>query len=420
MREKRTIEGQWRIFGNRRRSFLGWNEHRRAITLLGCARVGGNQTVGFESHNIKAMAGVLGGHFGSWREVLCSTVDVHYSILDNWLLRPISEPIKLPDGKCALTLSRYPDAVFQIDDKVSLAIVQCGSIHNGIQELRIGQHHIFRFFFREPVLLEDARSQYIHPLRNLLTLLTNTKAFIDSIIFAKKGQNTIRAPLELLANNSGVGKADRKTISPFMLVPYEHVEAKFPQIIKKWFSYYRDMEAVLSLYFTAVWFDGIPSTTHFLLLAQALEAYHNRSQQFTSSIQSTPDFHRRLAVILDGMANQAERPWLKEKLQHANQKHLAQRLSELISRNKTEVARFIRDPEDFASKIRHTRNYYTHFDEDLKRRGKVAEGKDLVLLTIWARAILQISFFRDLGLPQAAIDGVVSRARSVDLISLDT
>lgn len=234
------------------------------------------------------------------------------------------------------------------------------------------------------------------------------------------GQNAGHSQMEFLAVNRGVGKSDRKTISPHLLVPYEEVAAQLPQLITAWFTYYRKMEAIISLYFTAVWSDGIPSTTQFLLLAQALEAYHNRSQQFTSSIQSTPDFRRRLAAILDGMACQAERSWVKEKLQHANQKNLAQRLNDLILRNKTEVARFIRDPVDFANKIRHTRNYYTHFDEDLKRRGKVAEDKNLVMISIWMSAILLISFFRDLGLSQAAIDRVVCRAQSVDLITLDT
>jgi hypothetical protein len=98
--------------------------------------------------------------------------------------------------------------------------------------------------------------------------------------------------------------------------------------------------------------------------------------------------------------------------------NVAERLSDIIQHHLTDVRRFVPAPAAFADTVRHTRNYYTHFDERARRQGKVAEGEDLILATFRMRALLQIIFLRDLGLPQSAVDRVVAHVQDIELISL--
>jgi len=53
-----------------------------------------------------------------------------------------------------------------------------------------------------------------------------------------------------------------------------------------------------------------------------------------------------------------------EKLAFANQKTLAARLEEVIETNRQEVCKLTANVPDFSSKVRHTRNYFTHYDTE--------------------------------------------------------
>ena len=461
MNAPRTIEGQWRIFGSRSRAYIGTlnydpNDglelvvnfahnrglagvfrgmaHRRRrcphtihgldangcpVTLFGCSVVESNLSAGFEKYTIRPLAAILGDHFDTWARAACSTVDVRYSLLDNWLFRPVTTIDQTPDGGLAYHPQHHPDLVVPLAGGACLTITHSKSFNESVQMVEIRQQHFIRFSFPHPISLKAANDNYVSPFRNFFTLLTNSKVFVDSVKFSREHQNPDLTPLELLVSNHNVEKADRETLSPHMLVPYADIATQLAQIIPAWFVYYRDMESIISLYFAAIWSNGIPDTTQFLLLAQALEAYHSRCNLFSSSIQSTASFRSRVGRILEHIESRDEKRWLKEKLQHANQKTLAQRLKDLMSRNDADLARFIRKPTDFRNKIRNTRNYYTHFDETLRRSGKIATGRELAVITFKMRALLLIFFLRDLRLPQTAIDRVVNRMRSISVVSLD-
>ena len=460
MEDKRTIEGQWRIFGDRRRAYIGaltvdpekgleltvraTNNHglagalrygtsakfygpetirgldtnNSAITLFGCGALQRKPAATIETHKIQPMAAVIGGRFQSWHEVVCSTMNVHYSLLDNWLLRPVADAEHEPGGNLAFKPRQHADRDIPLTDGASLTFKQGQTFEWDLQKVVIGQKHFIRFSFARPITLAEAKGRYAHPFRNFLTLMTNSKMFLDRITFSQEGQNPDETPMEFLSDNCGVEHTGRLS-STRLFVPYSEIEPQLAQIIPDWFGYYREMEPIISLYFAAIWSVGIPDTTQFLLLAQALEAYHNRSPLFTSAVQPKTEFHCRIKPMLDAAPDRATKMWLKQKLQHANQKTLAQRLNEVIRQHQSDVRRFIRNTSDFAGKIRHTRNYYTHFDEQLRRTGKVATGRELARLTIWMRALLAISFLHDLRVPQSAIDRLVSRVRGVRLTTLD-
>jgi len=63
---------------------------------------------------------------------------------------------------------------------------------------------------------------------------------------------------------------------------------------------------------------------------------------------------------------------LKEKLHYANEKTLAQRLADVLGEHTPEIYQFIGNPVEFAEKVKNNRNYYTHFDDELRRKGKTA------------------------------------------------
>jgi len=222
-------------------------------------------------------------------------MDVHYSLLDNWLLRPVADTQQEPGGNLVFKPRQHSDLNVPLTNGASLTFKQSQNIKFDLQQVIIGQKHFIRFSFPRPITLAEAKGRYAHPFRNFLTLLTNSKMFLDRITFSQEGQNPDETPMEFLSDNCGVEHTGRLK-STRLFVPYAEIEAHLPQIIPDWFAYYREMEPIISLYFAAIWSVGIPDSTQFLLLAQALEAYHSRSHRFTSAVQSKTEFRRRITL----------------------------------------------------------------------------------------------------------------------------
>src|SRR5207244_5684140 len=56
------------------------------------------------------------------------------------------------------------------------------------------------------------------------------------------------------------------------------------------------------------------------------------------------------------------------------------------------------DRAAFAVKVRHTRNYYTHFLGELREKGKAVNDDELPRLTEQMRGLLLLCILRDLGI----------------------
>jgi hypothetical protein len=201
-----------------------------------------------------------------------------------------------------------------------------------------------------------------------------------------------------------------------MLASFAEVQPTFVELLDRWRDYHRRLDAVLPLYFSLRFNDELYNNHRFLFLAQALEVYHAVTSD--SAVAPTAEYKARLKRVLESVAEE-DRKWVAEGLRFANKKTLAQRLKELLGRHPTEAARIAGDMPDFADKIRHTRNYYTHFEERLKNRGKIAGEAEITLLTERMQRLLEVCFLKDLGLdgapPRKIVGKPLPRVVMVDL-----
>ncbi len=166
----------------------------------------------------------------------------------------------------------------------------------------------------------------------------------------------------------------------------------------------------MDLYLAIAYGLVLTAESQFLLLAQALEVYHARSN-ISGSVQTKEDFRKRMQAILE-VVHGDERRWLKEKLQHANQKTLAERIKEILDLHPSESLRLTANIDDFAAKVRHSRNYYTHYDQELWQSGKVAKGLELRRIVNALADLLQICWLKELGIHGKPIEEVLNRNAS--------
>ena len=458
MKDPRSIEGRWQIFGPRKGSHYGvltydpesglnltvkiakpgqlaatlassskkrkhrgviqgYDRYNNPITLFGCGQPGTSSSIAYAEYQIHAIYCLIGGHFKSWSHAKFKSVFVEYSLLNNWLGRSAIKQEHGADGLGTVSISSPPDIIIQIDAVTKLTITTSVGMQSSFaSEYRLTQNHIAQFEVQQPQPPGTLLDGPVLKFRRLLTLLSGSLVFSDSIKFFSDGAD-VRTPVEFLCSNSGVAKANRSTHQFNMLVQHSEMQSTFPTIVQKWFKYHERLDSVLNLYFAVVSNPTLYANHEFLFLAQALEVYHSSNPNFTSSIQPLPEFRKRIKLMLDPIA-EPDRDWLKEKLNFANQKTLAERLEDIIDANKAELIQFVEKPAKFAEVIRHTRNFYTHFDKKLQRRGKVA-GFDATLLLSWQmRALLEICVLKDLGVNGPPIQKIINRFKRVTFFSV--
>lgn len=393
----------------------GRDEHDKPVTLFACVPSNSNISGGLKKYSFSSLLAIIGDTPESWNKACYRKVRFHLTLMDKWLGR---NPF-LVDVDNGLRVKVAPgDSVEAIlTDGTKVSINYDFRTDGEWDSFRLTGHYTLYLEFTQLTAAKDIAQKYIEPWRRLLTLFAGTEVFAEAIFFGVTVQGQSGEWAELLRRDEGIARADRDRHATNMTLPYKEIAADFPDVLKRWFDYHSKLDSALNLYFATIFNRKLYENHQFLLLAQALEVYHNSNPAYSPSVQPRDEFRKRLRKFACCVPK-SERAWLIEKLQHANQKTLAQRLDDILDQHSAETQKFIPDRSKFANQVRHTRNYYTHFDEKLREKGKVAQGDDLGWLIQQMRTLLTVCFLKDLGISGTPLSRVVRVIQQTRLISL--
>ena len=407
------------VFGaiaNRRsvpRSIFGRNKDNYPVSLYGCVVTNYSSSGGLKSYTVSAMIGVVGREVPEWNQVSYTHINAEFSLFHNWM--GLSRVSVEGGDEVKVSVAKRKTIEVEIDAGAKLVIWPTLNRNQDSSGLVLSEGHGVEFRFSELRPAREALHKYVHSFRRFLTLLTNRPIFVDNVYFhPSDGQ----APHEvtLYQPNPGVESADRKTLIPEMLVSYRDISENLNAVIKRWFELEESLTDVLNLYFSTIFVPGLYTNQSFLFLAQALEVYHRTSPNFENHAQPQADFRARKKNIIERVPEEKE--GLTERLAHANEKTRAQRLDDLMSQHKQEVAKFIDDTNAFSDSIRHTRNHYTHYGTEEKGMEKVAEGIQLMDLSAKMQTLLELCIFADLGISGAPIDRMIQKLKPQEYLHI--
>jgi HEPN superfamily Apea-like protein len=208
----------------------------------------------------------------------------------------------------------------------------------------------------------------------------------------------------------------------YMFATFNEIATGFDSVLRRWFECDERVQPVLDLYFAVISNRDASCQVQFLLLAQAIEVYHARSKTsngFRSTVLSPSEHKARLKLILDATPSDLK-DWLKEKLAYSNQMTLRERIDDILNLHRDESARLTGKLKDFADKLRESRNYYTHYGEDLWQSGKVAKGPELTEIRFIIEHLLKVCLLKELGLQGTPIERVLAQNASAKFIHLET
>jgi hypothetical protein len=103
-----------------------------------------------------------------------------------------------------------------------------------------------------------------------------------------------------------------------------------------------------------------------------------------------------------------------QKAAYLNEYTLRTRLGEVLDQLGPATPLLVPDREGFIKLAADTRNYLTHYTESL--RGKSADGEQLYAMIQQLKAVIELTFLREMGVSEARVEAIVRQnQRFIDL-----
>lgn len=186
-----------------------------------------------------------------------------------------------------------------------------------------------------------------------------------------------------------------------MLFDFKIIRNNVQEVFNNWINAYEYLSPAFSLYFSTQRGDQKYLDGKFLALVQGLETYHRRTSD--EKLMENEVFESLVSKIL-GTCPKEHLEWLKGRLMHGNEITLSKRLKKVIEPFKD----FLGTNEERSKLLRqivNTRNYLTHYNENLK--DKLPKGRDLWILCLNMEVIFQLNFLHVIGFTTEEIEKTV-------------
>ena len=381
---------------------LGITKEGKDISLSECTCINTHiPSRGITQKKYRITSAFLGIHYQTTEEMKFHKIVVQYDYLSHWVysgipnfinqwnsqqpLKNLSNPkleAKTNQGKIAIRVFvvNFPDCLGCNQNKRSQIIID-----NIEQDLDINEWYL----------------SYLFPLQNLLTLATNRKNLITSIyVYSSHRPATIRdqeMPVQLISGVISQDQPEDKK-SDKMLFNLKYIEPHFSLCLQKWLNINEEIKNICDIYFGLKYADFMYGELRFLSIVQALESYHRiKIENNCNSLYKKErklQHQQKLKEIYHATPKKHV-DWLKQKLAFSHEISFQNRIKYLTYKQKKTISPFVKDKDKFSTKVGNTRNYYTHYNQSLKK--KAATDDELFRLSQVLNFLLQSCILTELG-----------------------
>lgn len=352
----------------------------------------------------------IGKHFNSPEDILFSSLQANFTNLENWLsVSPFSLEIpKNIKGKWKLTYNWPPEFKAQLPE--------VGFTIESTHEFNTGGDSIKRVLWQSNAYLKITPEHnkdfnwywsIIYDLCNFLTLLVGEtiyikrlKAFGDDfeITTGKTGKETIEI---FFTQKKYIPK---ENIHPFeMIISYPRISKEINKILSLWFSKAQLLRSVYDLFFGTFYNPNMYVQFQFLSLIQAVESFHRvtKGGKYLNDAAWKP-YRAKLDNAISPELERGHRESLKSRIKYGNEYSLRKRIGELLeSLNEKTLSRLSPVDNYFTGVIVDTRNYLTHYDDELK--DVALKNEDLYWANQRLRILITILLLKEIGIQEELI-----------------
>lgn len=178
-----------------------------------------------------------------------------------------------------------------------------------------------------------------------------------------------------------------------LVFQYENIESDFQKLIQNWFSKYELLEPAFDLLIEQFHRRKQFTVNTFLNLAQAAETFHARTNNHTRIPKG--EYEKMKGEILE-LTPPKYHKWLNDQFNFGNNLTLHSRLTEIVDKYSNNILDvIISDKEEFVKQVKYSRNYYTHYSKNGKK--KALEGSELYILSEKLKLQLVCAILMEIG-----------------------
>ena len=366
------------------------------ITLKDCLVVDWRRVVGGYSHDeltISVSVVFKGIHFYDVESMAFETLSLTYTFLDDWMnqhILPYEQDHEPPDS---LEVS-YDEYSIRFHTTSTLSLSRDKYVQLAFHNVTITPNHSLHI---------DGYRQIVDlMLPYFLTLATGIRNLPSDVI---ANERDMPNEIKIFYCIPGYESKTEPMLSEHMLFTFKDLVDDPEQYLALWFDNFEEMLSVYELYFHTVYSPSLSSRVSFLLLAQALEAYHREHYggQYLPS-EKYKSVKKELRAVISQQLEGEQKQNLRAAVDHGNKFSLKTRIVDLCKiqlRSRLEGSDFaivdalLIDVDDFAEKVTATRNYLTHHPKE--RPKHALTDNEIIEYVPRMRFLLRICFLVNLG-----------------------
>ncbi len=390
---------------------VGHIEKDGLVTLENCFYKKKNISFGGISKSIVYVNRVLSGvAYEKGEEVKFNTFSFAIEGLDEWVgITGINVSYEDNFRTAIIKYTPQNEIVYKLDDDVSLHIYFGYTLPGmpATTEAKITHKTYLKLSSETEKELSEFIG-YAYKITNLLCFAVDATVSINSVSATSKsitqeiGEGKFH-PVSIKIYYPSLPFSDKAPSVSFhtMLFTFGQIKADAERIINNWIGAYETIEPSLNLYFSVKTGNHKYLEGKFLALAQALETYHRRT-----SNEKLMDESIFRSLVAQAICNcpKLNRSWIKGRLMHGNEINLGKRIKMIIAPFKDHVGNS-KSRSKLIRSIVNTRNYLTHYSENLK--AEAVTGVDLYPLCQKMEAIFQLHLLEKLGFTSAEINSIL-------------
>ena len=232
------------------------------------------------------------------------------------------------------------------------------------------------------------------------TFISSVKAFGDDVQITPDRKEKEKIELFFTQKKTSINKE----VHLFeMILPFPRISETIPNVLSLWFTKARHLRSVYDLFFGTFYNPGMYLQFQFLSLMQALESFHRvtKSGKYLSNEDWKP-FRAKLANGISAELDSGHRESLKSRIKYGNEYSLRKRIGELLE-TLDEKTLSILSPtvKYFTGVIVDTRNYLTHYDDELK--DVALKNADLYWANQRLKILITILLLKEIGIQENLI-----------------
>ncbi|MDD3041133.1 HEPN domain-containing protein [Bacteroides sp.] len=368
---------------------IGFTSNGKKVTFIKCSKPSQKINMpGLIEFVFKPLVIIVGEQYKKEEDIFFSSVNAHYFGLEKWIDDRPFQIIRIPETNEIITNYKMsPCYRCNLDGFVVSTDNECNYHVELSGSFELKQKTTITIEFNEVRYWQSAVDE-LYNYGAFLTLCMGTYCEIDSI----NAENNAGVQIEILHNYT---PNKRQKLKAEFLVDFKDIRDNYEQHLRRWYEIKNEMTPIIAYFIEVHNISGaINVVTGFLKMAQALESYSRKTRNETIRL---PEVHaQRINNIIADIEDEDNRAWLEVVLKTPilNEPSLTSRITALLTETSSILGISKSKLKSLAYKIVVSRNYYTHFNKDIKE--KILSDHDLYYSTTLLKYVLRIHLFREL------------------------